>query len=97
MVEDVGHWIALDAGGVTAEAVAGLETTSPPLAAIEAVVAVAGEEAAERAVAVSATFQMMNRLLDGTGTPMPPGLEGTASLLGFDPGDLYLHSTQAGS
>lgn len=56
----------------------------------------AGEAAAERAVAVCATFQMMNRLLDATGTPMPPGLEGIAATLGFEPNDLYPAAEQVG-
>jgi len=33
-------------------------------------VAVVGDDAAERAVGVIATFQMMNRLLDGVGAPV---------------------------
>ncbi|MCP5035267.1 MAG: hypothetical protein GY939_25995 [Actinomycetia bacterium] len=74
-----------------------LDTIEPPTEARTALVAATSEEATERAVAVCATFQMMNRLLDGTGTPMPVGLEGIASMLGFDPADLYHNPPGTGS
>lgn len=86
-----GHPLNLEAGDELAGLVEALtlETSRSPVEARDALVVVAGEAAAERAIAVCATFQMMNRLLDGTGTPMPPGLEGIASTLGFDPTELY--------
>lgn len=39
--------------------------------------------AAERVVAVAATFQMMNRALDGVGAPVSRALHGLAAELGF--------------
>lgn len=59
-----------------------------PTAARDALVAVAGTEVAERAIGVAATFQMMNRLLDGVGAPINPRLHPLAQELGFDPGDI---------
>ncbi|MEM7324730.1 MAG: hypothetical protein AAF531_16700 [Actinomycetota bacterium] len=50
--------------------------------------AAAGEAVAERAVSVCATFQMMNRLLDGVGAPVNARLHPLAAELGFEPGDL---------
>ena len=73
-----------------------LDTTAPPTTERTALIEAAGEAAPERAIAVCATFQMMNRLLDGTGTPLPAGLQGIASALGFDPADLY-HDPAGGS
>jgi len=67
-----------------AEAMA-TDWTQPPTAARNALVAVAGEAAAERAVGVAATFQMMNRLLDGVGAPVREQLHPLAAELGFDP------------
>lgn len=66
-------------------------TTRPdrePVVERAALVAAANEAVAERAVAVCATFQMMNRLLDGVGAPVHPGLHPLAQELGFDPADL---------
>ena len=51
----------------------------------DALVAVAGTEVAERAVGVAATFQMMNRLLDGVGAPVHQRLHPLAVELGFEP------------
>ena len=48
-----------------------------------ALVAVAGEPAAERAIAVCATFNLMNRLLDGVGAPTPVNARPMAVHLGF--------------
>jgi len=45
-------------------------------------------EAAERAIGVIATFQMMNRALDGVGAPVHPHLHPFAIELGFNPNDL---------
>ncbi|MDB4102781.1 hypothetical protein N9549_01765 [Acidimicrobiales bacterium] len=59
--------------------------TEPPTAARDALVAVAGTEVAERAVGVAATFQMMNRLLDGVGAPVHQRLHPLAVELGFEP------------
>ncbi len=64
------------------------KTDREPVAERAALVSAAGEAAAERAVAVAATFQMMNRLLDGVGAPVHPGLHPLARELGFDPADL---------
>lgn len=63
-------------------------TDQEPIVERTALVSVAGEEAAERAVGVCATFQMMNRLLDGVGAPVNRGLHPLAAELGFDPADL---------
>ncbi|MEM7271733.1 MAG: hypothetical protein AAF547_01525 [Actinomycetota bacterium] len=59
-----------------------------PVAARGALVAAAGPAVAERAIGVVATFQMMNRLLDGVGAPVNPSLHGLARTLGFEPADL---------
>ena len=56
-----------------------------PTADRDALVAAAGPEIAERAVGVAATFQMMNRLLDGVGAPVNKRLHPLAQELGFDP------------
>ncbi|MCO4835650.1 MAG: hypothetical protein KC481_18490 [Acidimicrobiaceae bacterium] len=63
----------------------GTRWTEPPTAARDALVAVAGTEVAERAVGVAATFQMMNRLLDGVGAPVHQRLHPLAVELGFEP------------
>lgn len=63
-------------------------TTEEPAAERDALVVVAGAPMAERAVAVCATFQMMNRLLDGVGAPVHPSLHPLAAELGFDPAEL---------
>ncbi len=44
--------------------------TRPDDAALRAVVAVVGEEAAVEAAAVAANFQIMNRVVDATGLPI---------------------------
>ncbi len=44
-----------------------------------------GPERAERAIAVCATFQMMNRALDGVGAPVAAAIRPLAAELGFDP------------
>lgn len=48
-----------------------------------ALVAKAGERVAERAIAVCATFNLMNRLLDGVGAPTPLNARPMAVHLGF--------------
>ena len=48
----------------------GIDRVQSPTAEREAVAATLGQEAAERAVGVVSTFQMMNRLLDGVGAPV---------------------------
>lgn len=62
--------------------------TAPPTAARTALVAAAGAAVAERAVGVVATFQMMNRLLDGVGAPVHERLHPIAKQLGFEPTDI---------
>ena len=47
-----------------------------------------GPAAAERAVGIAATFQMMNRALDGVGAPVSPDLHPLANELGFSPEDI---------
>lgn len=49
-------------------------TNAEPRSERNALVSVAGPAVAERAVGVCATFQMMNRLLDGVGAPVNPAL-----------------------
>ena len=66
----------------------GTNWTQPPTVAREALVAVAGPEFAERAIGVAATFQMMNRLLDGVGAPVNKSLHPLAKELGFEPLDI---------
>ena len=53
-----------------------------------AVVEALGPAAAERAIGVIATFQMMNRMLDGVGAPVHPSLLGLGLELGFERADL---------
>ena len=60
----------------------------PPTAEREALVSAAGPEFAERAIGVAATFQMMNRLLDGVGAPVNERLYPLAKELGFEPLDI---------
>ena len=62
--------------------------TKEPAAEREALVAAAGPAVAERAIGVTATFQMMNRLLDGVGAPIREQLHETAIALGFEPNDI---------
>lgn len=62
--------------------------TEPPTTQREALVAVAGPAAADRAVGVVANFQMMNRLLDGVGAPVHERLHPLAKQLGFEPADI---------
>ena len=47
-----------------------------------------GAAAAERAVGVCATFQMMNRLLDGVGAPVDKALHPLAVELGYTESDI---------
>ncbi len=65
-----------------------VNTDREPTVERDHLVAVAGEAVAERAIGVCATFQMMNRLLDGVGAPVRKSLHGIAAELGFDPADL---------
>lgn len=53
-----------------------------------ALIEAAGEAVTERAIAVCATFQMMNRLLDGVGAPVSKSLHPIAAALGFRPEEL---------
>jgi hypothetical protein len=53
-----------------------------------ALVGALGPERAERAIGVCATFQMMNRALDGVGAPVPATIRPLAAELGFDPGTI---------
>ena len=53
-------------------------------AARSALVEVAGAPAAAAAVAVCANFQMMNRVLDATGCPVPAHARSSADLLGVE-------------
>ena len=48
-----------------------------------ALVVAAGARGAERAIAVCATFNLMNRLLDGVGAPTPENARPMAVHLGF--------------
>lgn len=66
----------------------GTNVTEPPTAARDALVTAAGEAVAERAIGVAATFQMMNRLLDGVGAPVHERLHPLARELGFEPIDI---------
>lgn len=55
-----------------------------PAAEREALRAVAGDAVSERAISVAATFQMMNRLLDGVGAPVHERFHPLAVELGFE-------------
>ncbi len=44
-----------------------------------------GQQKTERSIAVCATFQMMNRALDGVGAPVAASIKPLAAELGFDP------------
>ena len=66
----------------------GTDWVDTPTAAVDALVAAAGPAVAERAVGVAATFQMMNRLLDGVGAPVNKQLHPIAIELGFEPADI---------
>jgi hypothetical protein len=58
-------------------------TTGKDLPTARSVLAgVAGERAAAAAVSVCANFQMMNRVLDATGCPVPAHARPSAELLG---------------
>ena len=63
-------------------------TDAEPVAERRALIDAAGEAVAERAISVCATFQTMNRLLDGVGAPVRSTLHPIAEALGFDPADL---------
>ncbi|MDH3679252.1 MAG: hypothetical protein OEV40_04800 [Acidimicrobiia bacterium] len=63
-------------------------TAKEPTAQRAALLEAGGAAVAERAVGVCATFQMMNRLLDGVGAPVRSSLQGIATALGFDPAEL---------
>ncbi len=63
-------------------------TSAEPVVQRAALVAAAGPAVAERAIGVCATFQMMNRLLDGVGAPVNASLHPLAAELGFDPAEL---------
>jgi hypothetical protein len=68
----------------------GLDPTIDPTTAREALVAEIGPAAAERAAGVAATFQMMNRLLDGVGAPVNnrPHFAPVAEAMGFHLADI---------
>jgi hypothetical protein len=66
-----------------------IHPTVDPVGQRAALVAAAGPETAERAVAVCATFNMMNRLLDGVGAPIPTSLDPLALELGLDLTDVH--------
>ena len=59
-----------------------------PVVERDSVVAELGPAGAERAVGIIATFQMMNRLLDGVGAPVHPSLADLGLELGFRREDL---------
>lgn len=63
----------------------GLDPTIDPSATREALIAEVGAEATERAAGIAATFQMMNRLLDGVGAPVNnrPHFGPIAEAMGF--------------
>jgi hypothetical protein len=63
-------------------------TCDEPVAARGALVEAMGERAAERAIAVCSTFNLMNRLLDGVGAPTPANARPMATVLGFSVDDL---------
>ncbi len=63
-------------------------TDRDPSAERAALVSVAGEPATERAIAVCATFNLMNRLLDGVGAPTPANARPMAVHLGFSVDEL---------
>lgn len=67
-------------------------TTHPtidPAAERAALVSAVGEQGAERAIGVCATFNMMNRTLDGGGVPIPATFDPLAVELGFDPAHVH--------
>ncbi len=63
-------------------------TDAEPEPQQDALVAAAGPLVAERAIGVCATFQMMNRLLDGVGAPVRRSLHPLAAELGVDPAEI---------
>ena len=68
----------------------GLDPSGDPTPERDALVARVGPAATERASGVVATFQMMNRLLDGVGAPVNnrPHLEPVAEALGYHLADI---------
>ncbi len=54
-------------------------------AARTSLVEAVGAEAAARAALVTGNFEMMNRILDATGVPVPPRLAAMAEPLGLPP------------
>jgi|GEM_PF-3205930 len=77
-----GHELAALAEALTTR------TNEDPRAERASLISVAGARSAERAIGVCATFQMMNRLLDGVGAPVNSRLHPLATELGFEPADL---------
>jgi len=63
-------------------------TDAQPRTEREALVALLGEAATERAISICATYQMMNRLLDAVGAPVHPHFLPIAEELGFHSDDL---------
>ncbi len=63
-------------------------TTTGPTDERDALVAALGAAATERAIGVAATFQMMNRLLDGVGAPVDKALHPLAVELGYEVADI---------
>jgi len=74
-----GHELAALANALTTN------TNEDPRTERASLISVAGARSAERAIGVCATFQMMNRLLDGVGAPVHSRLHPLAAELGFDP------------
>lgn len=68
----------------------GLDPTIDPSPARARLIDKVGPIAAERAAGVAATFQMMNRLLDGVGAPVNnrPHFEPVATAMGFNLADI---------
>ena len=66
----------------------GTKWIADPVAERNALIAAGGAAVAERAIGVAATFQMMNRLLDGVGAPVRPQLHEIAIQLGFESTDI---------
>jgi len=65
-----------------------VDTDRSPTPERDDLVAVIGAEGTERLIGVCATFQMMNRLLDGVGAPVNAALYPLAREFGFDPADM---------
>ena len=70
--------------------VMGLDPTIDPSRERTGLIDRLGPAAAERAVGIAATFQMMNRLLDGVGAPVNnrPHFEPVATAMGFHLSDI---------